>query len=99
MLPSEAIEYIMANGGTHFDPDIVNKFTVKIAPYPVGMTVKLSNKTSGIVMENYSDSCLRPKIKIIKHEDTPVPPYVINLSKDTQYLNVTIVGVDNSPTV
>lgn len=97
LLPSEAIEYIMANGGTHFDPEIASKFTTKIAPYPVGMTVKLSNNTSGIVMENYSDSCLRPKIKIIKHGETPVKPYVIDLTADPYYLNVTIVGIDNSP--
>jgi HD-GYP domain-containing protein (c-di-GMP phosphodiesterase class II) len=94
LLPSEAIEYIMANGGTHFDPEIVNKFTTKIAPYPVGMTVKLSNNTSGIVMENYSKACLRPKIKIIKHGNSPVLPYIMDLNNDPSCLNITITGID-----
>ena len=34
--PSEAIEYIMGGCGTLFDPELVNVFTQKIAPYPIG---------------------------------------------------------------
>lgn len=95
MVPSEAIEYVMANGGSHFDPSFVEYFTKKIAPYPVGVTIKLSNNTSGIVMENYSDSSLRPKIKIIKKGNSYVSPYVINLRNDPETRNVTIIGMDD----
>ncbi len=94
MLPSEAIEYIMANGGTHFDPVIVDYFTRKIAPYPIGLTVRLSNNASGIVMENFSNYGLRPKIKVIKHGGNYITPYVINLRDDPDKLNVTITGLD-----
>jgi HD-GYP domain len=95
MLPSEAIEYIMANGGNHFDPSIVEHFTKKIAPYPVGMFVRLSNNTSGIVMENYNDSSMRPKVKITRHSNNDVEPYIINLRNDIKTLNITIVGIDD----
>lgn len=95
MVPSEAMEYVMANGGNHFDPSIVEHFTRRIAPYPVGITVKLSNNTSGIIMENYSDSSLRPKIKIIKQGSTYVTPYVINLRNETDTRNITIIGLDD----
>lgn len=94
MLPSEAVEYILANGGNHFDPTIVEHFTRKIAPYPVGVFVRLSNNTSGIVMENYSDSSMRPKIKITRHDNKDVFPYIVNLRNDINTLNVTIVGID-----
>ncbi len=94
ILPSEAIEYIMGGGGTMFDQDLVKVFSDKIAPYPIGTCVKLSNNLIGLVVENYSCYCLRPSVKIIKSEDTSVSPYIINL-KDSNY-NVTIVGMADS---
>ncbi|NTV90433.1 MAG: HD-GYP domain-containing protein [Clostridiales bacterium] len=95
MLPSEAIEYIMANGGNHFDPSIVEFFTRRIAPYPVGLTVKLSNNTSGIIMENFSNYGMRPRIRIFRHGGVPVTPYVINLRDDSNTRNITIIGMDD----
>ena len=65
VLPSEAIEYIMANANYHFDSDIVDVFLKKVAVYPLGVCVKLSNGLRGLVCENYEGYILRPKIKII----------------------------------
>jgi len=88
-IPSEAMEYIMGGGGTFFDIDVVKEFSKIVAPYPVGTCVKLSNNLVGIVVENFSDCCMRPKIKIIKDEHGPIKPYIINL-KISNY-NVIIV--------
>lgn len=88
MLPSDAIEYIMSGYGSMFDPMIVDAFIKKVAAYPVGTTVRLSNGDIGIVVENYESACLRPKIKRIEGGQA-VEEY-IDLAHDTSKLNLTI---------
>lgn len=90
MFPSEAIEFIMSNSGVHFDPDLVKIFLKKAAPYPVGMCVKLSSGLIGIVVENYEESCLRPKIRVFKKDDLELKPFEISLRDDRNYLSTTI---------
>jgi len=91
VLPSEAIEYIMGFCGTMFDQNLVKTFFTKVAPYPIGTCVNLSNDLLGIVVENYSCYCLRPSVRIIQTGNALVKPYLINL-KESNY-NVTIIGV------
>ncbi len=85
----EGIEYIMANSGKLFDPDLVRIFTSKIYPYPVGATVLLSNGEMGLVMSNNDEYCLRPKIKIISNKENRI----INLLDNREYLSVIITGL------
>lgn len=93
MLPADAIEYIMASNEIFFDPKIVEIFIKKIAPYPVGTCVELSNGLTGIVMENREELCLRPKLRIFKHPDGYLDkPYVLDLA-EFKALNITITGV------
>ncbi len=93
MAPSEAIEYIMGSGGTHFDPKIALCFTQRVAPYPLGACVDLSNGAVGIVVENYKDYCLRPKVKIVRQNGREIEPYTIDLSKDKSALGITITAL------
>lgn len=88
IIPSEAMEYIMGGGGTFFDIDVVKEFSKIIAPYPVGTCVRLTNNLVGIVVENFSDCCLRPRVKIIKDGNKLIEPYLINLK--TSNYNVII---------
>jgi len=88
MLPSDAMEYIMGGFGTMFDPKVVKAFTRKVAPFPIGTCVKLSNGLVGIVVQNYELSCLRPKIRIIA-DGKPTEDY-LDLTADMSTLNVTI---------
>lgn len=60
MNPAEAIEYLMANAGKQFDLDIVNVFLKYVAPYPVGVTVMLSNGEKAIVVQNNKKMLSRP---------------------------------------
>ncbi len=94
VLPSDAVEYVMGGSGLFFDPDIVKVFVQKVAPYPLGTCVRLSNGKVGIVVGNYEDACLRPKLKLLNHEDEDV---YIDLKNDPDSWNVTIVEniVDN----
>lgn len=93
MNPADAIEYIMAGNGTMFDPVFVELFVRKIAPYPVGTMVCLSNSWTGIVVENYAEACLRPLVRIIEKNEDQVDPFDISLFDQREYLNVTISGV------
>ncbi|MGV8905862.1 MAG: HD-GYP domain-containing protein [Acetobacterium sp.] len=92
IVPSEVIEYIMGSSCVLFDPDLVKLFVRKIAPYPIGTFVKLSNGLIGIVTENFESYCLRPKIRIFKVGEEEVTPYEICLA-DSKSLNITVTSV------
>lgn len=91
--PSEAIEYIMGGGGTLFDPQTANCFVERVAPYPVGTCILLSDGTTGIVMENYSDCSMRPKVKIIRKGNDEVQPYNLDLKNDKSTLGIIITSI------
>ena len=91
--PCEAVEYIMGGSNSLFDPKVVDIFTQRIAPYPVGTSVKLSNGWVGLVVENYTSYSLRPKIRIYQQDGQFVSPFEISLKDDFAYLSVTITGM------
>jgi len=86
VMPYEAFEYIMANGGILFDPDIVKVFTRKVAAFPVGTKIMLSNGNKGYVKFNYSDCALRPVVKVFDRKEMKI----IDLKNDPGALNLTI---------
>jgi len=94
VLPSEAMEYIMASSGIYFDYEIVEVFCRKIMPFPVGTTVQLSNGMTGIVIENHPENCLRPKVRILDQDGNAVD--CIDLFNNKDLLNVTIVSTNMS---
>jgi len=93
MSPSEAMEYVMGGSESIFDPHITKVFVRKIAPYPVGTTVQLSNGYTAIVLENFESVCLRPRVRVIQIDGNDVVPFDINLATDINYLNVVIVNI------
>lgn len=93
MPPCECVEYIMGGTGTLFDPKVVDIFTQRIAPYPVGTSVKLSNGWIGLIVENYISYSLRPKVRVYEQNGERVTPFEISLKDDLQYLSVTIIGI------
>ena len=93
--PSEAMEFVMAGGGTNFDPEIASIFPRKVSPYPDGTGVVLSDGRVGLVAENYECYCMRPKLKIVRHGEELVEPYYINLKTDAETTSITIIGIVN----
>lgn len=90
LLPSDVVDYIDSTSGELFDPAVVKTFLTKIAPYPVGTTVELSNGEKGIVLENYMGFGKRPKLRIIiGNKDYKE----VVLKDDEEYRNVRIVKV------
>ena len=99
MKPSEAMEYVMGNSETMFDPQLTALFIRKVAPYPVGTTVRLSNGYTAIVLENYESVCMRPRVRVIKTDQKDVEPFELNLKADYSLLNIVvedIVGDDGA---
>jgi HD-GYP domain-containing protein (c-di-GMP phosphodiesterase class II) len=77
--PSEAIEYIMANGSSHFDYSMVKSFAKVVIPYAEGTIVKLSNGDYAVVEEVFPEYPLRPNVKIIKSIEKARENTFINL--------------------
>ncbi|MBQ2823876.1 MAG: HD-GYP domain-containing protein [Oscillospiraceae bacterium] len=85
--PNEAIEFIMAGNETHFDEQIIRAFLRKVAPFPVGAKVKLSNGENATVLKNYPDAPLRPMVSVTDSAKC------YNLYMDTTYHNIVITGL------
>ncbi len=92
LMPNEAIEYIVANCGNHFDPEVVEAFFKSVEAYPLGVCVKLSNGAQAVVAKNYKENTLRPMVRII----SPGSEFgkILDLLYDKSNLNITILGVD-----
>lgn len=88
MMPSDAIEYILSGYNKMFDPSIVEVFIQKVAPYPVGTCVMLSNGKTGIVTKNIEGLGLRPVIRVI--EQGMPTEQIIDLKEGNDKLNITI---------
>lgn len=81
--PSDAIEFLLANCSSMFDEKYVRIFTKYVPAYPKGVTVELSNGEKGIVIENYADFVLRPKIIFFNGKE-------VSLKDDMSYMSVVI---------
>lgn len=76
--PNEAIEYIMANGNSYFDYELVKLFVSNINVYPKDTMVFLSDNTEGIVVD-INEKFLRPVVKIYCEGGKAVEPRYIDL--------------------
>lgn len=79
---SEAIERLYGSG--IFDATCIKILLKVVAPYPVGVKVRLSNNAEAIVIKNDSSLPLRPVIAIGHN--------YVNLAHDPNYQNITIAG-------
>ncbi|MFP3154290.1 HD-GYP domain-containing protein [Lachnospiraceae bacterium ZAX-1] len=85
--PSDTVEYIVSKVDTEFDRELVDVFLKKVAVYPTGCEVVLSNGQHAIVLENYQDFILRPKVKVIGTNE------IMNLKEDRSAQNVTVINL------
>lgn len=82
--PSEAMEYLMAMAGAEFDPKLVHIFMRKLAAYPVGCEVELSNGQHGVVAKNFENFPLRPLVKVLETGE------MLNLRDDAAARSITV---------
>lgn len=94
IFPSEVMEYVIGGSSDMFDPEVVRVFVKKVAPYPVGMIVRLSNNQEAMVIENFEGFGMRPRVRILERRgEERYPAGEVSLKDDAGYLNVTISGV------
>lgn len=79
--PAEALEFLLANGNSDFDLELLKIFNSKIQPYPVGTVVCLSNNTKAIVSKVKPRFGTRPVVKVVESEGEMISPFTIDLSK------------------
>lgn len=89
LLPSDAMEYVMGGSGSMFDPEYVEKFTRKVAAYPLGTIVRTSNGMRCIVVRNYEDCCTRPCLRILEGGKG-----FLDLRDNPDAMSVTIVSIE-----
>ena len=82
----EAYEFLLGGCDTHFDTEMVHAFAKKIAPYPIGSLVKLSNGDVGVVTDVNSDFPLRPEVSSV------IEGKVYRLWEDSEKNNITVLG-------
>jgi HD-GYP domain-containing protein (c-di-GMP phosphodiesterase class II) len=93
VLPSEAHEFIQVNSGLHFDPDIAAVFIKKVAPFPEGCEILLSNGLRGVVCKNHPESMARPLIKLLPIDGRDPPVAFVDLTNDPALSAVNITKV------
>lgn len=87
--PNEVMEYMMGNADIQFDYDILCIFLKSVVAFPVGCFVRLSNGKMGVVVKNYIENNMRPKIRVIQKDKSVGED--IDLLNDHHYMNVTII--------
>ena len=85
--PFEVYEYLMGDGNTKYEIDIIKKFGKCITIYPEGGLVELSDGTNAIVMKTNANNTLRP---IVRNIDTNE---IIDLMNDSAYRHLCIKKV------
>lgn len=93
-MPHEAAEYIIANSGTQFDPQLTGVFIQSIAVYPPDIIVMLNTGEIARVVASKGAPSIRPKVMVITRKEGPpvLEPYEIDLSKNPQYSIVDIIS-------
>jgi len=94
LFAAEAYEHIMSNMEARFSPKVVQAFTRKIAPFPVGVSVELSDGRQAIVVKNNQNFMMRPLVKIVSTEGSPpVVEERVDLANDESAMSITIVNI------
>lgn len=87
---AQALEYMVAQSGTHFDPELLQKFLRTVAAYPAGSVVYLSDGSVALVMRNTPDNALRPIVRVIQDTNKRPCSQVVNLNTDPAYKDVAV---------
>lgn len=89
--PSEVLKLLLKWGGSHFNPQLVQKFIQSVGIYPAGSLVLLSNHHLATVID-INDNMLKPQVELFLNTQKRcyVPRVIINLSQqnDIKILSV-----------
>ena len=68
--PQEAVEFLMSNAGSMFQPEYVQAFLTYIPLYPKGRNVELSDGRIAVVVENRQQNTLYPVVRCLSDGET-----------------------------
>jgi HD-GYP domain-containing protein (c-di-GMP phosphodiesterase class II) len=68
MLPHQALDVLYSGSGTLYDRSMLEVFKSRIAIYPIGVTVTLSNGYKGVVVHIHTAIPQRPIVRILFNE-------------------------------
>jgi HD-GYP domain-containing protein (c-di-GMP phosphodiesterase class II) len=82
MHPHQAIDFLQANSGSLFDPEVVKLMALELPPYPCGVTVKLNTGETAIVCNSQTGIYARPEVRVIydKYSREIGRPFDLNLA-------------------
>lgn len=91
--PSEVLKLLLKWSGSHFNPELVQKFIQSVGIYPPGSLVMLNNGFLAKVIDIH-DNMLKPEVEILFHAKTrkTVNNKTINL---TEHPNIKIISVES----
>lgn len=75
----EALEYLLASGGSQFNIDLIRTFSNSINIYTKDTLVLLSDGREGVVYETNYGFNTRPKIRVYGEKGRKVTPYEVDL--------------------
>lgn len=80
---NKIVDFLVQHSGTQFDPEILGSLIKKIAIYPNGSEVKLSDGTYALVFAQNPSAPQRPIVKVIKDSNgLSIEPYFIDMMKE-----------------
>lgn len=83
MQPHIACEVLNALSGTELDHEVLVQFMKIVSVYPNGVSVKLSNKQTGVVVRQHRGLPGRPVVRVIDKEDNDAVAKEIDLAQQT----------------
>jgi len=81
MMPHEAVERMNAMSGTVLDHEVLVQFLRFVSIYPNGISVRLSNRQTGVVVGQHRGLPGRPIIRVLDRELDDVHAQEIDLAK------------------
>ncbi len=81
--PHAACEVLNALSGTELDHEVLVQFMKIVSVYPNGVSVKLSNKQTGVVVRQHRGLPSRPVVRVINKEDDDAVAKEIDLAVQT----------------
>lgn len=94
---AKAIEIILQDCGTHFDPEVAHAFIRRVGRYPVGSFVKLSSNEVAVVLRVNEDAISRPVVSRILNADGSLrsTDEELDLAEAPElYINAIVSGAD-----
>ncbi len=84
------VDYLTRNSGTAFDEEMVASLLKRIAVYPNGSEVLMSDGTRAIVVKQNQQTPLRPVVRVFKDSEGKICPFKLVDMMET--LSVTVVA-------